>query len=74
MGLIFILFFTAHENRLNQYQMRDLSNYGISRIFIVFFLPDFITRPKKMNYLLLLIFCDFFRGNPEKIFTVFFNL
>jgi hypothetical protein len=51
-----------------------LSNHGISRIFIVFFLPDFTNRPKKTNYLLLLIFFDFFRGNPMKKSTVFLNL
>jgi hypothetical protein len=61
MGLIFILFFTPHENRLHQYQMRDISNHGISRIFIDFFLPDFPTRPKKKNYLSIHIFYDLFK-------------
>lgn len=35
-----------------------LSNHGISRIFMTFFLPDFSNKPKKMNYLFLLIFFD----------------
>jgi hypothetical protein len=52
-----------------------ISNHGISRIFILSFLPDFnYYRLKEMNYLFIHIFCILFEGNEKNKSKAFVNI